>query len=103
MLKVLFSFFLLSLSGCSWEYRYRHESDRISDWDLSATCWAHTSDLSGKEECQDDLARPDMELCINSLSAKRPSIFAYKNKNAVLQCMEQKGWVRGVYMFVHGA
>jgi len=51
----------------------------------------------------DDLAAPELELCITSLSSKRPSIFAYKNKDAVLQCMEQKGWFRGVYMFVHGA
>jgi len=103
MVRFLLPSFLLLLGGCSWEYRYRQEAQRISDWDLSATCWAHSINLSGKEQCMDDLAAPELELCITSLSSKRPSIFAYKNKDAVLQCMEQKGWFRGVYMFVHGA
>lgn len=85
--------------GCSAKFQYRQASE--FDYLLNSTCWARSRDIDEEHPCEDAAAQRDLQECIDLLAETRaPAIRIHENGLAIQDCMENRGWVRGAYVWV---
>ncbi len=85
--------------GCSAKFQYRQASK--FDYLLNSTCWAHSRDIDEEHPCEDAAAQHDLKECIDLLAETiKPSINIHENGLSILDCMQNRGWVRGAYVWV---